>query len=271
LSASNAMMNYNALQATFRDRMSHGLQFTVNYAYGLAMTDANGFFSIIGIAGPSSSAQNFYDQGAEYGPVDQDTRNNLNGAVVWQLPFGHGHAIGGDAGHLTDEVIGGWKLAMTAIAYSGFPVTINNASNNAFTKNGVQRADHLRKLHVRNRSVNHWFGTDPSATSCSGVNSAGVGIDNGVCAYGSPSDGTYGTASVGSQRAPGLQEYDMSAAKSFSIESGQTLGFRVDAANVFNITSLGAPNRVAQSANFGQITSVDSQPRQLQLSIKYEF
>lgn len=271
LTASNAMMNYNGLQATIQDRMSRGLQFTVNYAYGLAMTDANGFFSIIGIEGPSSSAQNFYNQGAEYGPVDQDTRNNLNGVVVWQLPFGRGQAFGANVNRLTDEVIGGWKLAMTAIAYSGFPVTINNSSNNAFTNNAVQRAEHLRRLKIRNRSTNDWFGTDPSATSCNGVNSAGLGIDNGVCAYGSPSDGTYGTASVGSQRAPGLQEYDMSAAKEFTIRSEQKLGFRVDAANVFNITSLGAPNRVAQSANFGQITSVDSQPRQLQLSVKYEF
>ena len=30
------MMNYNALQAALRQRLNHGLEFTVNYTYGKA-------------------------------------------------------------------------------------------------------------------------------------------------------------------------------------------------------------------------------------------
>ncbi|HEY2040747.1 MAG TPA: TonB-dependent receptor, partial [Edaphobacter sp.] len=36
---SNAMMNYNALQASFRQRLSHGLQYTANYTWSRAMTN----------------------------------------------------------------------------------------------------------------------------------------------------------------------------------------------------------------------------------------
>jgi hypothetical protein len=97
------------------------------------------------------------------------------------------------------------------------------------------------------------------------------GIDNGTCAYGSPADGTYGTASVGSERAPGFQQYDATASKDFSIWREQKLTFRVDASNVFNLTSLSNPDISAQSTTFGRITAVRSGPRRLQLAAKYTF
>src|SRR5260370_11990267 len=163
-----------------------------------------------------------------------------------------------------DEAFGGWRLAMTGVHYSGFTVTINNSSNYAYTNNNTQRANHLRPLKIVNRSVTHWFGTDPSATAC------GL-VDNGVCAYASPANGTYGNAANGSERVPGFQQYDLSLAKDFGIIREQKLSFRVDASNAFNITSLGSPVATAQSATFGQITTARSVPRQLQLSAKYEF
>jgi hypothetical protein len=115
-----------------------------------------------------------------------------------------------------------------------------------------------------NRSLTHWWGTDPSATGC------GL-VDNGLCAYGSPANGTYGNAKNGSERVPGYQQYDLSLAKDFNVIREQKLSFRMDASNVFNITSLGDPVATAQSATFGQITTVRSVPRQLQLSAKYQF
>ncbi len=42
ITESRAMMNYNALQSVLRERLSHGLEFTVNYTYGRAMTNARG-------------------------------------------------------------------------------------------------------------------------------------------------------------------------------------------------------------------------------------
>ena len=34
ITESRAKMNYNALQAVLRQRLNHGLEFTVNYTYG---------------------------------------------------------------------------------------------------------------------------------------------------------------------------------------------------------------------------------------------
>jgi hypothetical protein len=264
LTTSNAMMNYNALQTTFRQRAARGLQYTLNYTWSRAMTNSIGFFGAPSINGANNYAENGYDNHAEYGPTGQDVRNSVNGNLVYELPFGRGRKFGSNMNSVLDEVVGGWKVAMTGVAYSGFPVTVNNSSNNAYTLNKIQRANHLRPMKIVGRSVRDWFGTDPSAISC------GL-TDNGSCAYGSPQNGTYGTAAIGSERAPGYQGYDSSVSKAFTVYHEQFLEFRVDASNVFNLTALSNPNNTAQSANFGQITSVRSGPRKLQLDLKYIF
>ncbi|ADV82508.1 TonB-dependent receptor [Terriglobus saanensis] len=274
--ASNAMENYNALQATFRQRLSKGLEFTANYAYAKAMTNSTGFFGAQGINGQSAYAQNFYDNHSEYGPAAQDVRHNINGHLTYELPVGRGRMFGTNMNRAIDEVIGGWKVAMTTIVYTGFPVNINSGSNNSNTANNSQRANHYRKLNVVNRSAQAWFGTDPSvlhqrSSTTAGAQCSAAGVDDGVCAYGQPAAGTFGTASVDSERAPGYQSADASIFKDFAITEAHKISFRADAANVFNITSLGNPTNNAQSATFGQITASRSQARQLQLSAKYSF
>jgi hypothetical protein len=266
LTNATAMMNYNALQATLRQRAWHGLQYTVNYAYARAMTNAIGFFGAANIAGQNNYNENYYNNHIEYGPASQDVRHNVNGHLVYQLPFGRGQQFGSNMNRFLDEVVGGWRVAVTGVAYSGFPVTINNTTNNAFTNNKVQRANHPRSLHISGRTIDHWFGTDPSSISC-----ATAGADNGICAYSNPANGTYGNSSIGSERAPGYQQYDASAFKDFSVWREHKINFRVDASNALNLTSLGNPNNTAQSGAFGQITSVRNAARKLQLSMKYSF
>jgi hypothetical protein len=117
-----------------------------------------------------------------------------------------------------------------------------------------------------NRSLTNWFGTDPSEQSCTTA-----GVDNGVCAFGAPANGTYGDSSVNPERAPGYQQYDASLSKGFAVYREQKLEFRADAANVFNVVSLGNPNNTAQSSSFGSITSVRNGPRTMQLDLKYTF
>lgn len=267
LTTSNGMMDYNGLQVSFRQRAARGLQYTVNYTYSRAMTNSIGFFGAPDISGANNYAEDGYNNHAEYGPTGQDVRHSVNGNLVYELPFGSGRLFGGNVGTALNEAIGGWKVALTGVVYTGFPVTINNNSNNAFTLNKIQRADHYRPLKIVNRSVNNWFGTDPSTIAC-----GQAGVNNGVCAYGSPANGTYGTAAVGTERAPGYQDYDASVSKSFNLyHERQALEFRVDASNVLNMTSLGNPTNTAESATFGRISSTRSGPRMLQMDVKYQF
>ncbi len=284
---SNAMENYNAFQSTFRQRLSKGLELTANYTYGRAMTNSTGFFGAQGISGQSAYAQNYYDNHSEYGPANSDVRHALNGHLNYGLPVGRGQMFGGNMNRLLDEAVGGWHVAMSTLVYSGFPVN-PGANNVSFTKNNSERANYYRPVIHTNRTAQFWFGTDPSAIPCRPDNSPATphGYDNGVCGFGQPLNGTFGTARVDSERAPGYQSADASVYKDFAVTEHQHVSFRADAANVFNITSLGNPSSNTQGntsiaasgttpaqtiTTFGQITNSRSQARQLQLSAKYVF
>ncbi|WP_049780913.1 hypothetical protein [Terriglobus saanensis] len=245
------MANYNALQVSYRQRASKGLEYTVNYSYARAMTNAVGFFGISGINGPSPYAQNAYDNASEYGPAGGDVRHSVNGNAVYAVPFGHGKQFGSDINPFVNEVLGGWKLAMAGVVYSGAPVTISG-SDFAYTNNKTSRPNQISNVKLNQHTVNNWFG-------------------DATTKYGPATAGTYGNARVGSERGPGFQQYDVSLFKDFAVFRENILGFRADAFNVLNQTSLGAPNNDSTSGTFGQITSVRSLPRQLTLSLKYQF
>jgi outer membrane receptor protein involved in Fe transport len=269
---SNAMMNYNSLQASFRQRLAHGLTYIANYTYSRAMTNSLGFYGAPGIQNSSAYAENVYNIALDYGPTGQDVRNAINFNLVYDLPLGRGRKYGANMPLFVDEVVGGWKVGMTGIAYSGFPVTLQ-ANNNSQVSSGAQRPNKYRQLKVVNRSINNWFGTDLSATPCTTP-----GVDNGVCAYGQPAFGTFGTSRVGTERAPGFQTYGASVTKDFTVWHEQQINFRADADNLFNNASLGNPARLItdlSSSGFGNIsnqgTPIRNNPRTMQLSVKYHF
>lgn len=268
ITESRAMMNYNALQATLRQREAHGLEFTLNYTYGRAMTNSLGNYAL-NVNGYSGAFQNYYDSHADYGPAGYDVRHNVSGTGVYALPVGRGKQFLTGTNRFVDEAVGGWKIAVSGVAYSGFPETVYGAGNNS-NSYGTSRANQYRKLKIVNRTVDHWFGTDPSAQPC-----LTAGVDNGVCAFGAPASNAFGSASNGSVRGPGYLDVGSSAFKDFHIVGDQSLGFRFDAFNVFNIASYGNPDTNITDSTFGQIASQSSPTRSverhLQFSANYRF
>jgi len=263
-----AMMNYNALQSTVRHRASHGLEYTVNYTYGRAMTNSLGNYAL-NVSGYSGAFQNGYNSHADYGPAGYDVRHNLSFVGVYALPFGRGRQFGLGVNRLEDMLIGGWSIAGSGVVYSGFPVTITAPGVSNSNTYGQERANQYRKLKIVHRSIANWWGTDPSAIPCP------ANTNNGVCAYGVPSGNTFGTASVGSERAPDFKQVDGAAFKDFHITEGQAIGFRADAFNLFNIVSYGNPDSGVVDSNFGHIsdqgTPVRSSSRVVQLALHYTF
>ncbi len=267
ITESRAKLNYNALQTVLRQRISHGLEFTANYTYGKAMTNSLGNYAL-NVNGFSGAFQNYYNSKADYGPAGYDVRHDFSGTGVYALPVGHGQQFASSSNRALDEAIGGWKIAVAGVAYSGFPQTLTGPGNNS-NSYGNSRPNQYRKLKIVDQSIDHWFGTDPSATPC-----LTAGVDNGVCAFGTPAPNTFGTSSNGSVRGPGFLNVDMSAFKDFHIVEAHAIGFRFDAFNAFNIVSYGNPDTGITDATFGQIASqnsIRSQERRLQFSVKYSF
>ena len=267
ITESRAKMNYNALQAVLRQHVNHGLEFTVNYTYGKALTNSLGNYSL-NVNGYSGAFQNYYNSAADVGPAGYDVRHNISGTGVYALPVGRGQQFLPSANRVLDEAIGGWKIAVAGVGYTGFPQGLTGPGNNS-NSDGNSRPNQYRKLVIRDRTIYNWFGTDPSAIPCTQP-----GVDNGVCAFGVPAPNTFGTSSNGAVRGPGFLNVDMSAFKDFHLFESHTIGFRFDAFNAFNIVSYGNPDIGITDTNFGDIVSsesIRSTERRLQFSAKYTF
>jgi hypothetical protein len=269
ITESRAAMNYSALQAVLRERFSHGLEFTLNYTYGKALTNSLGNYAL-NVNGFSGAFQNYYDSAADWGPAGYDVRHNVSAIGVYALPVGRGQQFLSGVNRWVDEAIGGWRLSTALVGYTGFPQTTTGPGNNS-NSYGNSRPNQYRKLKVVNRSVDNWFGTDPSASYC-----MTPGVDNGVCAFGVPAPNTFGTARNGNLRGPGFFNVDMSMFKDFHVIREQTLGFRFDAFNAFNIASYGNPDMGITDSNFGNVSNqgsgaTRSVERHLQFSANYRF
>jgi hypothetical protein len=260
-------MNYNSGQVTLRQRPVHGLEYTLNYTYSKSLTDSSGNYAVANTSMNGSTVQDSYNLLGDWGPSGMDIRHSMNFVGVYHLPFGRGQTYGGSASGVLDAVFGGWKLAASALLYSGFPVTIFGPDNsNAFNTFGFSRANQYHEMIIRNRSINDWWGTDQSADNTINCPS------NGACAYGAAAPFTFGTAHNSTERGPGYRQVDTSLFKDFHFwRENNVLTFRADFFNIFNIASYGNPDSGITDSNFGQISSVRSPPRQIQLSLHYAF
>ena len=111
------------------------------------------------------------------------------------------------------QCLGGWRVAASAVLYSGFPVTIfGQTTTMRITPFGFNRANQYRPMIIKNQTVQNWWGTDPSAVPCSNA-----GVDNGTCAYGAEGPFMFGSASNSTERGPGYRDVDMSLFKDFHV------------------------------------------------------
>ena len=269
---SNAYSNYNAMQAFIRRQSANG-SYTINYTWSKAMTNNAGFYGVAGVAESSSFFQNVYDPHGDYGPAGDDTRNSVTANGVYHLPFGRGHKFGNSWNRPMDEILGGWQLSGDAVLYSGFPLTMGSYEDyyvNSFAAHSI----HFRPMKIAHRSIQNWFGTDPSAQPCVTIDNSGNTVDDGTCAYGIESENGFGNSQNGSERAPGFRQVDLSAFKMFTIREGQVLELRGDAFNALNLASYAPPNAQLESypsPSFGRITGTNSSQRVMQVSMKYRF
>lgn len=84
--------------------------------------------------------------------------------------------------------------------------------------------------------------------------------------------GTFANCPVGVARGPRYSNLDLVLSKQFATGGGRYAEFRIEAFNVLNHPSFGAPARDIASPNtFGQITTTISSPRVIELVLKYYF
>jgi Carboxypeptidase regulatory-like domain/TonB dependent receptor len=260
-STNNAISNYNSLQTSITKRMTNGLSLSFNYVWSHMLDDwdSSGF-------GSHSGPQDFqiastYNPRANYSNSNFDVRHAFKGYAVYQLPFGRGKPFL-NSSRLLDEAVGGWQISGTVVLQTGNPFTVYG-NQNTYAQAGTSYPNRNPgvPLYPSNRGILNWF--NPAA-------------------FTEPANGTFGNVRRNSLYGPGINTFNMSAAKAFTIpwREGISIQFRADAQNVFNHPSFGTPNNtgLGGAAGVGQpytgtspITSLTVYGRNLQLGLRVSF
>jgi Carboxypeptidase regulatory-like domain/TonB dependent receptor len=112
---------YHGLSLSVRQR-THGLQWDFNYTMSHSLDDASGLQSDAGFGG-ASFILNPIRQRDWYANSAFDIRHIVNINSVFELPFGRGHWLGGNASRGLNALIGGYQLSGIFRWSTGLPLS----------------------------------------------------------------------------------------------------------------------------------------------------
>ena len=233
---------YHALEASYQQRVWHGLQYFVNYTFSKAMAEQGGDFWL----GDDFKVQDENNYRADRGPTKYNIPERLVASVIYQQPLYHASGLRQAA----DILLTGWKTSFTQTVQSGSPLDIIESST--YDESRPDRGPGL-PFTTGNRFV--YF--NKSAFSLVNINSTGA-------------PDRPGNLSKNAFRGPSSWNLDASLGKTFPIYDRLNFTLRAEAFNVLNHVRLGNPAIDLTKSTFGQISSAGS-PRTVQLDARFEF
>jgi len=259
--ASRGRSNYNALQASLRQRDWKGLELMASYTFSKLLNNNLGYYGSPGTANEGAYWVNAYDPEANYGPGFFDVRHNFVLAANYELPWGKDKHWGSNWNGVTDALLGGWKVSAIFQARTGFPITVQNSNRRSLQ--GTRSAEWPNCVGdpvPANQSIT----SDPNAPADSKWLN--------IAAFAVPSLGTFGNCGPGVARAPGYNNVDASIAKKFKVAGARYLEIRAEAFNLLNHPNFGPPGRdINTPSTFGIFTSTVGNPRVIELVAKFFF
>lgn len=263
--------NYHGLQVEFRQRLTHGMEFNVNYtwSHSLCICTQNG------IQGQGNNvyytARNF---NLNYGPGLFDIRHVVHASGTYELPFGRGKKFLSGNG-LEDRVFGGWTIGTIISIQSGTPFilgggfnTLNNITDSGVNLLGVTTSQLQDAVSV-NKSGNPWVTLfDPKYIGANGAASP---------QYLTPAN----TPGVLGYRPylynPAWYNIDLSVNKTIPIRESVRFALQGEFLNATNHPTFAfggsgsGQSASVQSLTFGQTTGGPSGPRIIEIRANLEF
>jgi hypothetical protein len=237
-----AISNYHALQAAITKRMAHGLSMSFNYTWShmLDDQDSSGWGSHAGAQEwQHASYLNLNQAALNYGPSNFDQRQAFKGYAVYELPFGKGKMFLNNNA-IADQVFGGWQIAGTVIELAGNPFQPTSPGS-LYTHAGTQYPNRVPGVSLTpqgGKSWHNWFNE---------------------AAFSQPAAGAFGNAQRNPLVGPGVNQFNLSTGKEFSIWEQVKFQLRCDATNAFNHPSFGAIGG-GSNAGFGLTGGAPGQP-----------
>lgn len=253
-SSQAAMSQFHGLNLKLERRFSHGLQLLMAHTFSKSIdTDSAGSFG-----SPNLNPANFQ---LDKGLSDFDIRHRFVASVVYELPFGKGKPILGNAGKAANLAIGGWQLNTIASWQTGVnrSVTSPNGTTIAYV---TQRADATGV-----DPFSSFNGIDPGS-DFGGVNSSRYWFNPAGFSRTAPLK--FGTSGRDIIEAPAWWNFDISAFKNFYFTESMYLQFRAEAFNAFNNVQFNPPTMDVTSPTFATLQSAN-RPRVMQMALRFNF
>ena len=250
--------NYHSMQAEFRQRLNHGMQFNLNYtlAHALVLGAVNGYQANAG--GSFITDRNYQ---LSYRPSAYDIRHIFHASGTYDLPFGKGKKFM-NSSKLADEVLGSWTVGTIVIFQTGPPsqvsggyLTVNANDAGVIFQNGATGKT-LQDAVTVNRIGSPWVQTiSPSLIGANGAVSSSVYTPNTNPGLWGANPYIYG---------PHWFNADLSINKSIPIHESVRMTLQGQLLNVFNHPAFGLGSLNAQALNFAQTTSTITSPRRIE-------
>lgn len=243
--------SYQALQAKYETRAWHGLNTLIAYAYSKCID-----------YGTQQSGTTFTRVRLNRGPCDYDMPHTFAGSFDYELPFGRGKQILGNAHGLVNQLVGGWDLAGIVTLRSGLPFTPSISTDVANT--GVGQRPNVVGAPVMVGTPTCWFYTSANS-SC--VTQAPGAVNSFVL----PTAFTYGNSGRNILRADALKQVDLTLMKRFPITETKLFEFRAEIFNILNHPTFSAPSTAINTSSGGQVGGTLNAARIIQLALKFRF
>ena len=252
---------YNSLQLQLQQRYTSGVNYNVSYTFSKNI-DTVGIGLKCGETTSSGSwflVANLWDVAGDKSLSNIHVAHNYTSSFGYELPFGQGKRFGSNWNRALSLLAGNWQLNGIVTARTGNPVNIRNGFQTSRSGHAVvsDRPDLARDPALKNWTVDEYFDTT---------------------AFRLQPPGFFGNAPRQSVVTPGVVNVNISAFKGFPVGEGKLLEFRAEAFNLINHANFGSPSATMftnaaglRSATAGQITSLRTTPRQIQLALKFVF
>jgi Carboxypeptidase regulatory-like domain/TonB dependent receptor len=267
--------DYNALQVSYNVRWAANLQGQFNYTFSKSLDEASAAERIGPYEGTGGTGNdlngggiviNSWDPLALRGLSDFNATHQINGNLVYQLPFGKGQMLAAKAGRLVNTLIGGWKVSGVFRWTSGFPITVDNGFTWATNWNieGDAMANGPRPVasNPRNVIVNGVGGPDIFADPTAAL-----------AAFRPEWPGESGARNT--VIGDGMFNIDTGVSKAFSLGEERRLEFSWQAFNALNSVRYDVraaqPSLSSDVSQFGRYHSTLTTPRFMQFALRFAF
>jgi len=225
---------YHSMQTRFLKRFSAGYILSAAWTWSKYL-DATSYLNGAD-PNPASAISSF----------DRTHRLSLTGD--WELPFGAGKRWGNSLHGAAGKIVSGWGLQGIYQAQAGAPLGFGNSIING----GISSV----ALPGGQRTVQRWFNSSAFVTA------SGAQLANNLITL---------SPRFGGVRAPGLNQFDLSASKNTYFTEHAYAQLRCEFLNAFNHPEFGTPNTTVTSAAFGTITTLSQPPRTVEFGLRIVF